>query len=204
MNNNVTAIVLFAEDYLESDKMVTLFSSEGEVFKAVMKGVKKQGAKLKFAAQPFSFCSFDVAKKGNRYTVTGASVIEELFSVTDYDSYTYGCAMLEAAYRVCCYAANPQIFVLLLRKLKELIYRNNNSKIVLTSFFQGCIHKSGFLYEYSPFDGKPTTVMQLLTLTNRGVADIDANEELVDLTLARIYKRFCEIFECNLKSMSVL
>lgn len=63
MNNNVTAIVLFAEDYLESDKMVTLFSSEGEVFKAVMKGVKKQGAKLKFAAQPFSFCSFDVAKK---------------------------------------------------------------------------------------------------------------------------------------------
>ena len=52
MNNNVTAIVLFAEDYLESDKMVTLFSSEGEVFKAVMKGVKK-GRKVKICRPTF-------------------------------------------------------------------------------------------------------------------------------------------------------
>ena len=200
MNKNITAIVLAAQDYRESDKQVTLLTSEGEIVRAVMKGVKKQGAKMKFAAQPFSFCNFDVTKNGERYTIIGANVIEELFSVTDYDIYIFGCVMLEASLKVCYYAPNKQIFILLLRLLKDLLYGENSPKVTLIAFLQGCIHRSGYAYEYPTFEGKPATVMELLTLTDKAAKNISADDRLVSLTLDKIYKRFCQIFDCELKS----
>ncbi len=45
--------MLRATDYLENDKILTLLTAEKGKITAGIKGVKKAGAKLKFAAQPF-------------------------------------------------------------------------------------------------------------------------------------------------------
>ena len=47
--------MLRAVDYGENDKILTLLSAEEGRITAGIKGVKKAGAKLKFAAQPFCF-----------------------------------------------------------------------------------------------------------------------------------------------------
>ena len=55
MESKADALVLRATDYGEYDKMVTLLTAERGKIGAALKGVRRAGAKLKFAAQPFCF-----------------------------------------------------------------------------------------------------------------------------------------------------
>ena len=49
------ALVIRTANYGENDRMITLLSAGRGKFGAAMKGVRKAGAKLNFAAQPFCF-----------------------------------------------------------------------------------------------------------------------------------------------------
>jgi len=55
MDFKTDALLLRACDYGENDKIVTLLTSDRGKLSAGVKGVKKAGAKLRFAAQPFCF-----------------------------------------------------------------------------------------------------------------------------------------------------
>ena len=60
------ALLLRAADYGESDKMVTLLTADRGKIGAALKGVKKAGAKLRFAAQPFCFAEYQRIEKNAR------------------------------------------------------------------------------------------------------------------------------------------
>ena len=93
MDAKLTAIMLKATDAGDYDKRVTLFSAEeGKVY-ATMKGVKKPTAKLKFACQPFALCTYEIAEKAGKKTVTGASQIEDLYALCQ-DPTVYSASML--------------------------------------------------------------------------------------------------------------
>ena len=66
----VNALMLRAADYGENDKILTLLTAELGKISAGIKGVKKAGAKLKFAAQPFCFAEYILSKRGERYRQT--------------------------------------------------------------------------------------------------------------------------------------
>ena len=95
---NVSGVAVGAEDYREADRIVRILTPDRGVIRAVMRGVKKEKAKLKFAAMPFAFCEYSLMKRGAYYTVKTASPIESLFGVTrSPDAYLSGSVMLEAA-----------------------------------------------------------------------------------------------------------
>lgn len=83
MEYKVEALMLRAVDYGENDKMVTLLTAERGKLGAAMKGVKKAGAKLKFAAQPFCFAEYVLAERAGRYTVTAASMHDGFYSLRE-------------------------------------------------------------------------------------------------------------------------
>ena len=90
--------MLRAVDYLENDKILTLLTAERGKLTAGIKGVKKAGAKLKFAAQPFCFAEYILAERGGRYTVTQASECESFYELrTDVNKFYAACAVCEAA-----------------------------------------------------------------------------------------------------------
>ena len=64
MEEKVDALVLRSANYRDDDKILTLFTLQQGKVTAAAKGVKKAGAKLKFAAQPFCFAEYVLAKKG--------------------------------------------------------------------------------------------------------------------------------------------
>ena len=53
MEFKADALLLRAVDYGENDRMVTLLTAERGKIAASLKGVRKAGARLRFAAQPF-------------------------------------------------------------------------------------------------------------------------------------------------------
>lgn len=81
MEKKVNAIVLRTVDYGENDKMLTLLSAEDGKISAGIKGVRKSGAKLKFAAQPFCLCEYVLSCRGGRNTVINATQTESFYDV---------------------------------------------------------------------------------------------------------------------------
>jgi len=140
------AVVLRAADYGEADKTLDLYTLEAGRISAVIKGVKKPKAKLKPAAQPFCFGEYTLSKRDEYYTVTGCTLQDNFYDLAFcVDKFFAGCCMLEAAL-LCTEKeiADKDIFVFLLRILKELCYSDAPAETVLTKFFMEFLRLSGY------------------------------------------------------------
>lgn len=98
MELTTTALVLRAINYGENDKILTLLTADSGRITATIKGVKKAGAKLKFAAQPFCFAQYVLSKRGDRYTVINCSECESFFELSaDINKFYAASSLTEAA-----------------------------------------------------------------------------------------------------------
>ncbi len=96
MEYKADALVLRAADYGENDRMVTLLTAGRGKIGAGMKGVRKAGAKLNFASQPFCFAEYVLAERGGRYTVTQAALHEGFYGLRlDLAKFYAGAGVLE-------------------------------------------------------------------------------------------------------------
>lgn len=76
METKVKGIILSTKDYLEADKIASIFSYEHGVISAKFVGVKKEKAKLKALAQPFTLAEFELITKKDFHTVKQGFVID--------------------------------------------------------------------------------------------------------------------------------
>ncbi len=97
MEFKTDALLLKASDYGENDKMITLLTADRGKISACMKGVKKTGAKLKFAAQPFCFAEYVLAARGGRNTVISASLHDGFYFLRENLSAFYAAATVAGA-----------------------------------------------------------------------------------------------------------
>lgn len=126
----VNALVLRAVDYKDSDKILTLYSLERGKITASIKGVKKSGAKLKFASEPFAFCEYVLAEKQGRYTVIGATYIDSFFSLrTDILKYYASAVVGEALNRLTIEnESDNALFSLTINTIKKINYTKSELK----------------------------------------------------------------------------
>ncbi len=97
MEYKADALVLRAADYGENDRMVTLLTAGRGKIGAAMKGVRRAGAKLNFASQPFCFAEYVFAEREGRYTVTQAALHEGFYGLRgDIEKFYAGASVLEA------------------------------------------------------------------------------------------------------------
>ena len=122
-------IVVKAIDYKDSDKLVTIFSPELGLIRARARGVKKNKAKLAFAAQSFAFVEFVLIQKGDFFTIVNASSIDQFFTLTsDFDAFVFMASCLEIVEKTIKQNEDQtEMFLLLLNVFKSVVIR--------TSFF---------------------------------------------------------------------
>ncbi|MBO5909916.1 MAG: DNA repair protein RecO, partial [Clostridia bacterium] len=86
MDTKVKGIILNTKDYKEADKIASIFSYEQGVIGAKFVGVKKEKAKLKALAQPFTLAEFELITKKDFNTVKTGSVIDNFPQIiSDYN-----------------------------------------------------------------------------------------------------------------------
>ncbi len=83
MEEKSDALVLRTADYGEHDRMLTLFTLRYGKVSAAAKGVRKTGAKLRFAAQPFCFAEYVFAERGGRRTVVSAANTDGFYALRE-------------------------------------------------------------------------------------------------------------------------
>ena len=123
----VNAIVLKAVDYKDNDKILTLYSLEKGKITAGIKGVKKSGAKLKFASEPFAFCEYVLAEKQGRYTVIGATYLDSFFSLRTSLIKYYASAVVGEALNRLTVENEPDssLFSSTINAVKKINYQDN-------------------------------------------------------------------------------
>lgn len=94
MEIKTDALVLKSADSGENDKMVTLLTAELGKVGAMMKGVKKAGAKLRFFSQPFCFAEVVLFEKEGRRRVISASLHDGFFALSENLAAFYGAALV--------------------------------------------------------------------------------------------------------------
>ncbi len=143
-------IVIKADDYKDSDKIVTIFSAEKGLIHARARGVKKNKAKLAFAVQPFAFVEFLLTERDGFYTIINASSIDQFFAVTsDFDTYIFMLACLEVVQKTVKENENQfDLFLLLLNSLKLVAYENVSSINVFIKFMIEAMGYLGFSFVF--------------------------------------------------------
>ena len=146
MEEKCRAIVLRAIDYRENDKILTLLSLENGVVSAGIHGVKKAGAKLKFAAEPFCFCEYVLSKKGDRRTVVSADMIESFYRLrADIERFYCGSVALEYVYTLVPEGeGSGETFLLLADLLKTLCFFGASPRTALVKFLFHALALSGY------------------------------------------------------------
>ena len=145
MEEKISGIVLGGVNFSENDKILNIFTLEKGVISAKIKGVKKAGAKLKFASEPFCFVEFVFSRSGEKRTVIGASLIESFYPIRE-NIQKYFCAGTVVEFVRRFYKesmVDEQGFLLTLNALKEISY-NPNYLSALVRFLLSALENSGF------------------------------------------------------------
>ena len=142
----ITAIVLRAINHKEKDKILTVLSPEMGKISLLMRGVRSQSAKMKFAAGVFSFVEYMLTKTGDMWLVTGATEIESFFAISsDPEKYKYASAILELVDKVSVIGEqSTSLFLLLIKSLKALAFGDIEPRFVFLKLCVDLFELSGY------------------------------------------------------------
>lgn len=146
MEEKLSGIVLSAINYGENDKILSIFTLEKGVVSALIKGVKKAKAKLKFACEPFCFAEFIFNVTTNRRVVIGAGLIDSFYSLReDIVRFYAGATVLEFVRKFEKEnIVSPDMFILAVETLKNMAYQKENCLHYLTDFLIKALSMVGF------------------------------------------------------------
>lgn len=197
-------LVLSVSDYKDSDRLLTVFTPENGVLKAVAKGVKKSGAKLKFASEVFNFGNYTFAEKNGFLTVTGCEQISDLsFHMAETDRYICGSIMAELTF-LAVGESDPTAFSLFIKVLKIMIYDEVSPFLAALKYSLYLWSESGYSKPITPYNGQETDTASALVsyvfFTEPEKLKKDVSAELTKNCLKRLLKAFESSYSAEITS----
>lgn len=144
MEEKTQGLVLKLIDYKDADKLASIFTLDYGVLTAKFVGVKKEKAKLKAVAQPFTFADFNFTTRANNRVVAGASLIDNFYQLmTDYNKTICGYIILDIIKSILPEEKPEQnLFLLTISTLKNI--EQNNEFVAVIDFVLKFLNFSGF------------------------------------------------------------
>ena len=146
MEEKLTGLVIAKTDYGENDRIVKVFTLEKGAVSATMKGVKKAGAKLRFASEPFCFAEFLFSERVGRRTVTGATLNDSFYPLREDVTRFFAAGTVLEFIR--CFAkeniTSPNLFFCAIDCLKEMAYGDKTPRYTLCKFLLAALKITGY------------------------------------------------------------
>lgn len=206
MDKKYIGIVIKAEAYRENDKLIRLFTSDNGIITAVMRGVKKKDAKLRYFAQIFAFGEFEIMETKGSNVVKTCSYIEDLTLIcTSPEAYSSACVCIEAAALAETSVNANELFIMILKTLKTFLESDYLPELTAAKFMQKLLSLSGFVVR--PERGN-TKISKLLYDISRvplsGLVDIPAEKIDARAAMLAVCRQFENSYETQLKSLKGL
>lgn len=141
-------LVIKLIDYKDADKLASIFTYDYGVITAKFRGVKKEKAKLKAVAQPFTFADFNIGEIANNKVVTSASLLDNFYNIlTDYNKTICGYIVLDMIKSIIPEnKPEKDLFLLTISTLKNL--EENNEFIATINYILKFLDFSGVGIEF--------------------------------------------------------
>ena len=146
MEEKLNGIVLSAINYGENDKILSIFTLEQGIISAIIKGVKKASAKLKFASEPFRFAEFVFSVSTTRRVVINASLIDSFYQIReDIVSFYAGATILEFIKKIQREnIISSELFLETIESLKQITYAKESNASALVKFLLNSLATVGY------------------------------------------------------------
>lgn len=133
MEVTTKAVALRATDYKENDKYVLLYSLEYGKISILARGIRKNTAKLRYAADQFCFGQYELVQSGDRYTLKTCEQLESFYNLReDIVVYYSACTVAECLMNYTEEGqSEPPLFVEMLKTLEVLSCGVNPLLVVL-------------------------------------------------------------------------
>lgn len=152
MDEKTQGLVIKLIDYKDADKLASIFTYDLGVITAKFRGVKKEKAKLKAIAQPFTFADFNIGKIANNKVVTSALLIDNFYNIlNNYNKTICGYIILDIIKSILP-EKKPEkdLFLLTISTLKNL--EENNEYIATINYILKFLNFSGVGVEFIEAD----------------------------------------------------
>ncbi len=178
MNDEKTqGIILKLIDYKDADKLASIFTFNFGIITAKFVGVKKEKAKLKATAQPFTFADFNFTTRANNRVVAGASLTDNFYKIlTDYNKTICGYIVLDIIKSIIPENKPEQnLFILTISTLKNI--ETKNEYVSTIDFILKFLSFSGLGVEFpnTDFVYLDKTTGDFLQTRNANCVQIDKN-----------------------------
>ena len=132
MDTKVKGIILSTKDYLEADKIASLFSYEQGIISAKFVGVKKEKAKLKALAQPFTFAEFELVGKKDFNVVKQGLVMDNFPQIiSDYNKTICAFILVDIVKSIVPKSKpEPDLFLLTVNSLKKIEQEDSEQALI--------------------------------------------------------------------------
>lgn len=185
MEYKTDALLLKSIDVGENDKLATLLTAERGKIVAKLKGVKKAGAKLKFAAQPFCFAEYGIVEKSGYSTVVSAYLHQDFFALReDIVAFYAGASVLEISEKLSPLNAGGEFLLSAVSALFKICEEKDRAGFLI-EFFLNALKLAGYPVEtklsappparlffdmekgaFSLFEGTPVSLVTYITIQN--------------------------------------
>lgn len=152
MDEKTQGLVLKLIDYKDADKLASIFTFDYGVITAKFVGVKKEKAKLKAIAQPFTFADFNFTTRANNRVVAGASLVDNFYQLmADFNKTICGYIVLDIIKSILPENKPEQdLFLLAISTLKNI--EQNNEYVSTIDFILKFLNFSGVGIEFFDVD----------------------------------------------------
>ncbi len=142
------AIVLHTHKLGEADRIITLLTREHGKVRAVAKGVRRTTSRIGARLEPFMRVDVQLYQGRSLDTITQVATLDAYARVMidDYELYTTGTAMLEAAERLNAAEGEPSLqqYWLLSSAVRALASRTHSAELVLDSYLLRALAVAGY------------------------------------------------------------
>ena len=130
-------IVVRTVDYLESDRLLTVLTFEDGMVTIKAKGVRKQKARLSYAASQFFCGDFECVSSRGRYILTGAETLYDFSGLAeDLDKYYHACHFMDIASSVVMEDHPDEEMLRFLLNSLHMLAKGQGSLVLLTAIFE--------------------------------------------------------------------
>ena len=122
MDTKAKGIILKLTDDKDADRLASVFAFDEGIITCKFTGVRKEKAKLKSAAQPFTFIDFIFSEKSDKKTITSCDIVDSFVGLySNYDKTICGYIILDTISSILPKGKEEnEILLLLINALKDI------------------------------------------------------------------------------------
>ena len=194
MDEKTQGLILKLIDYKDADKLASIFTFDYGVITAKFVGVKKEKAKLKAVAQPFTYADFNFTTRAGNKVVSGANLIDNFYQLMlDYNKTICGYIVLDIIKSILPEGkAEQDLFLLSISALKNI--ETENEYVATIDFILKFLNFSGVGVELPE-----TEYVYLDKLTGDFVSQRNQNSVQID---AKVYQTIKFVFNGEKKEFN--